>query len=113
MAVVLPSCQAMLSKNSSIPTELESEIQWRVLIQRANGRNIPHALGIRSRDSGEEVMKKLRRLYIEETTAFQRMFSQTILMRIPIVSIVRITAVCPESGMQSNKSYSSGKKMEE
>ena len=102
MEVVLPSIQAMLSNNSSIPTVLESEIQWRVLIQRANGRNIPHAFSIRSRDSGEEVMKKLHRLYIEGTTAFHRIFIQTILMRRPVVSIVRITAVCPESSMQSN-----------
>ena len=101
MAVVLPSFQAMLSNNISMLTDTEPEIQWRVLIQRANGRNIPHALAMRSRDSGEEVMKKLRRLYIEETTAFHRIFTQTMLMRRPVVSIVRITAVCPESGTQA------------
>ena len=95
MAVVLPSFQEMISNSVSINAEQSSEITWRVLIQRTNGRNIPHALNIQTHDSGEEVMKNLRRLYLQETAALYRILTQTILMRRPVVSIVRITAVCP------------------
>ena len=86
----------MLSSDLSIYTDPKIEIQWRVLIQRANGRNFSHALSVHSGDSGEEVMKKLRRLYIENTPVGHRVLSQTILMRRPVVAVVRLTAVCPQ-----------------
>lgn len=98
MAVKLPSFhQETLANRDSIQADVGPELKWRVLIQRTNGRNIPYALGIHGRDSGEEVMKKLRRLYIEETNRSYRVFAQTILMRKPVVSVVRITAVCPQT----------------
>ena len=114
MAVVLPSSQVMLCNSISIHSNLESEMQWRVLIQRPSGRCFSHPFGILSRDSGEEVMKKIWRLYIQETTESYRIFAQTILMRRPVISVVRITAVSLERpAFEAHTSYTSKNKKRE
>lgn len=65
------------------------------MLQRLDGRISIHTVSLQTQDTGEQVMRMIRLKFEEETRAWERFFSETLLVRKPAASIARITFVSP------------------
>ena len=81
----------MTSKDS----EQDMHTRWRVIFERLNGELYCDEIGISTHDTGADTMHKLKNEYKSQTGLWTAVLMATVLLRKPVLELVKLTSVWP------------------
>ena len=93
MATRLPGSKEMLLETPGEDSLSQHQITWRLYFEKSNGEILLCTLDLDNSWTGEDCMRVLCAEYRKLTSIWERLLTETILMRKPSVAIAKIRSV--------------------
>lgn len=74
--------------------------KWQILVQKLDGQINSRVVEFDSRQTGDQVMRRIQHEVKGLTSTLERLLSQTVLLRRPVVYVAKTSSVCTNVSFQ-------------